>query len=537
MRIWVLSLTLISNCCYLFGESDIIKPKLESTIKANFESPLIISDSSHFYSDIKYPITYQSIRSKTFDLSGTSEKATIKIGSLVLNDSLITPVKFIPIENAKSNLSQRWNFHMQNTIIVQGDQGFNAKYSGFNSLNNTGETQETITADIFAGAKLWRGAEAHIDFLMWQGFGLSQTFGMEAFPNGDAYKAGTRDPNYSFARLFIRQTIGLGRERENISDDQLNLTSLKDISRITITLGRFSPLDICDNNTYAHDQHSQFMNWAMMGNLTWDYGQNTIGYTTGLAIELNQPKWAFRFGFFQMPRVKNGFTGDDQFLMWPHRGDYGPFFRSWATMLEIEKRYSIHSHPGVIRFLTWLDEANFANYQIATAMLLATPPSPNIGQGSGITIPDSAHAFRYKYGFGINWEQEITKNIGIFSRSGWTDGHNETWTFTDADWTASVGVSVKGKSWHRPGDTFGLAVIISGASLDNQLFLKAGGTDMLDGDGALNYDPEKVLETYYDFQIWKGIHASLDYQFVSNPAFNRDRGPVSIFGARIHWEF
>jgi high affinity Mn2+ porin len=29
----------------------------------------------------------------------------------------------------------------------------------------------------------------------------------------------------------------------------------------------------------------------------------------------------------------------------------------------------------------------------------------------------------------------------------------------------------------------------------------------------------------------------MDYQFVVNPAFNRDRGPVSVFGTRIHWEF
>ena len=80
---------------------------------------------------------------------------------------------------------------------------------------------------------------------------------------------------------------------------------------------------------------------------------------------------------------------------------------------------------------------------------------------------------------------------------------NETWTFTDADWSASLGVSVKGEAWRRPDDTFGLAGIVSGASRDNQKFLEAGGTDMLDGDGALTYGWEKVLETYYDFQIWK----------------------------------
>jgi len=432
---------------------------------------------------------------------------------------------------------QSWNLHAQNTDIVQGDLGFPAKYSGPNSLNSAGEVQETVTLDLYAGARLWRGAEAHMDFLMWQGFGLSHTFGVEGFPNGDAYKAGTQTPYFTFARLFIRQTIGLGGEQEDVLDDQLTLAGKQDISRLTFTLGRFSPLDICDNNTYAHDQHTQFMNWAMMGNLTWDYGQDTIGYTTGFAVELNQPKWALRCGFFQMPRDKNGFTGDDQFLMSPQMGAYGPFLRAWGMMVEFERRYSIHAHPGAIRFLGWLDEANFASYAVAAAILRANPPGPNVGQGSGVTIPDAARAYRYKYGFGLNWEQEVMKNLGLFSRLGWNDGHEETWTFTDANWSASLGVSVKGEAWRRPGDTFGLAGIASGASRDNQKFLEAGGTDMLDGDGALSYAPEKILEIYYDFRIWKSVHATLDYQFVTDPAFNRDRGPVSVFGARWHWEF
>jgi high affinity Mn2+ porin len=239
-----------------------------------------------------------------------------------------------------------------------------------------------------------------------------------------------------------------------------------------------------------------------------------------------------------MPRVKNGFTGDDQLLTYPARGAYGPFLRSWAMMMEIERNYTFNSHQGAIRFLSWLDEADFASYKLATAMLLANPPDlSNTDQGSGVTIPDSARAFHHKYGFGLNWEQELANNVGIFSRLGWTDGHYDTWTFTDVDWTASLGVSIKGELWHRPGDTFGLAGIVSGASVANQKFLEAGGTDMLDGDGNLNYGAEKVLEAYYDFQIWKTVHATLDYQFIANHAFNRDRGQVSVFGARLHWEY
>jgi high affinity Mn2+ porin len=432
----------------------------------------------------------------------------------------------VAVEASAEPREQSWNWHVQNTDIVQGDPGFPAKYSGPNSLNSNGEVQETVTLDLYAGARLWRGAEAHIDVLMWQGFGLSKTVGIEGFPNGDGYKAGTEIPNFMAARLFIRQTIGLGGEQQEVPDGPLTLAGRQDVSRLTFTIGRFSPLDICDNNTYAGDPHTQFLNWAMMGNLTWDYGQDTVGYTTGVAVELNQPNWALRYGFFQMPRDKNGFTGDDQFLKWPPGGAYGPFLRAWAMAAEFERRYSINAHPGVIRFLAWLNEANMASYDAATAILLANGPGADIS---------AARAFRYKYGFGLNWEQEVAKNIGVFSRLGWTDGHNETMTFTDVDYAASLGVSVNGEGWHRPGDTFGFAGIVDGASPANQRFLEAGGTDILSGDGALNYGWEEILEVYYDFRVWKTFHVALDYQYITDPAFNRDRGPVSVLGARLHW--
>jgi high affinity Mn2+ porin len=458
-------------------------------------------------------------------------------GNLVFSSAYNMTKNILGTKEADSNQLQRWNFHMQNTYVVQGDPGFSAKYSGPNSLSNKSQVKETATLNFFAGLQLWQGAEAHIDFLAWQGFGLSQSFGIEAFPNGDAFKAGTASPNFTFAHLFIRQIIGFGGEQEKSPDDQLTLSGKQDISRLTFSFGRLSPLDICDNNSYAHDPHTEFMNWAMMANLSWDYGQNTVGYTTGFTIELNQPKWSLRYGAFSMPRDKNGFTGDDQLLTYPTRGAYGPFLRSWAMMIEFERRYSINVHPGVIRFLSWLDEADFANYKEATAILLANPPDLNVNQGSGVTIPAATRSYRLKYGFGLNWEQELAKYVGIFSRLGWTPGQLETWTYTDVDWTGSIGLSVKGAEWHRHGDAFGLAAILSGASNANQKFLEAGGTDMLDGDGSLNYDAEKVFETYYDFQIWRTVHATLDYQFVANPAFNRDRGPVSIFGVRLHLEF
>ncbi|MGD0899402.1 MAG: carbohydrate porin [Thermoguttaceae bacterium] len=429
-----------------------------------------------------------------------------------------------------------WNLHAQTTVVAQGDPGFPAKYSGPNSLNRLGERQETLSADLFVGRRLWCGAEMHADALMWQGFGLTHTFGIEAFPDADAYKAGTIIPDFMFARLFIRQTFGLGGEQEDVPDGPLTLAGKQDISRLTFTVGRFTPTDICDNNTYAKDTHLQFMNYAMGANLTWDYPSDSVGYTTGFAVELNQPEWALRYGFFQMPGTDNGFTADDRIFMWPASGSGGDFWKSWGMMTELERRWKLNDHPGAIRFMAWLDQADFASFAVATALLRATPPPPDTPQGVASNVPPAAFAYRYKYGFGLNWEQELAKNVGMFSRLGWNDGHEIGWTYTDANWSASLGVSVKGAAWHRPDDTFGLAGILAGASRDQIEFLKAGGMGILNGDGNLTYACEKVLETYYSFPIGKTGHFTFDYQFVGDPAFNRDRGPVSVFAVRLHWE-
>lgn len=431
---------------------------------------------------------------------------------------------------ASTNAPQFWNFHAQNTDIVQGYPGFASKYSGPNSLPSGGEGRETISLDLMGGVRLWPGAEAHVDGMMWQGFGVANAVGVEGFPNGEAFRLGTDVPNGSLTRLFIRQTIGLGGDQEAVADDDLDLAGQVDVSRLTFTLGRFSAKDIFDNNAYANSARTQFLNWGLGANEAWDYPADAIGFTTGLAIELNQPNWTLRYGFFQVPRVQNSLTADDRYFTWPYDGSAqdGPILNAWAMVTELERRYTLRDHPGTIRFLAFLNRANMADYSAATTILRADGPGAD-----WLT----ARSFHYKYGFGLNWEQEIVKNVGVFSRLGWNDGREEGWMFSDVDYTASLGLSINGESWRRPDDTFGLAGVANGISKSEQEFFAAGGTGILGGDGNLDYGWEKILETYYDAKIWKGVHAALDYQFITDPAFNRDRGPVSVFAARLHWEF
>ncbi len=408
---------------------------------------------------------------------------------------------------------QSWNWHMQNTAILDGHPGFPALYSGPNSMSPDGEVQETVSLDLLVGARLWRGAEFHVDGLLWQGFGFSHTLGAEGFPNGEAFRLGTLPPNVNFSRVFIRQTFGLGGEQEAIEDQALFLAGRQDVSRITVTVGKMSVKDIFDNNTYANDPRTQFLNWAFMANEAWDFPADSLGYTTGAAAEWNEAKWTTRYGFFQMPKESNGVAQDQNYL------------QAWGMVAELERRWAFGEHPGAARFLTFLNHAHMGSYEEVV---------DNPALGGDITL---TRDYRYKYGFGLNLEQELTKGVGAFMRLGWSDGKTEAWAFSDVDRAASLGLSINGDFWGRPGDTVGMAGALNGISDIHQQFFAAGGTGILAGDGALTYGIEHVAEGYYDFQIWKTLHATVDYQYIGNPAFNRDRGPISVISARVHWEF
>jgi high affinity Mn2+ porin len=131
----------------------------------------------------------------------------------------------------------------------------------------------------------------------------------------------------------------------------------------------------------------------------------------------------------------------------------------------------------------------------------------------------------------------VSDDFGLFSRWSWNDGKTEIMTFTDIDASLSFGASLKGTKWGRPDDVIGVASAINALSRDHRDFLAAGGLGPLIGDGALNYRQEKILETYYAYALNKQWTLTADYQYVQDPAYNADRGPVSIFSGRIHAEF
>ena len=137
----------------------------------------------------------------------------------------------------------------------------------------------------------------------------------------------------------------------------------------------------------------------------------------------------------------------------------------------------------------------------------------------------------------MNVEQEITSDLGAFMRAGWANDNIEPYEYTDVGRTIAAGLALKGTQWHRPDDTFGVAGIVNGISKVHEEFLNDGGLGILVGDGRLPHPgPEQIVETYYQLPVLAST-LTFDYQFIVNPAYNRDRGPVSVLSARWHTEF
>src|SRR4029077_2917046 len=131
--------------------------------------------------------------------------------------------------------------------------------------------------------------------------------------------------------------------------------------------------------------------------------------------------------------------------------------RAHGDQIEMETRYHMESHPGKLRLLAWLNHAHMGSYQAALAQAVSSGAPPDVAV---------TRDYSQKYGFGVNIEQELTKDLGFFSRAGWDDGRTETWAFTEIDRTVCAGLSLKGSAWHRPDDTLASAVVVNGLSPD-----------------------------------------------------------------------
>ncbi|MFS8083369.1 MAG: carbohydrate porin [Ginsengibacter sp.] len=434
-------------------------------------------------------------------------------------------IPFAPAQNITDSVKEnKWTNHFQLTVISQSHLAFKALYSGRNSLSDSAEWGATsITSTLFLGRKLWKGGAFYFNPEISGGKGLSNAHGVAGALNGETYRVGDPAPSVFIARGYLQQQIPLGHTSyENVDDDVNQVKDRIPSNRITISVGKFAISDFYDDNKYSHDPRTQFLNWSLMSNGAWDYPANTRGYTFGIVTELIKPKWAVRLSSVAVAKIANA----------PEM-EYN-ITKAHSETMEIERTIALNKRPGKLRFIVSNTHSRAPSY--AEGMkAIATDNTYLLNVISG-NAERNVYGGK-KFGLGFSADQELSNEIGFFMRAGWNDGKDITWTFTEIDQTLSAGITVKGIKWKRADDVFGIASVINVISNAHRNFLAAGGYGFIIGDGKLNYGHEAIIETYYNAFLSNFFWLTLDYQFVNNPGYNKDRGPANVFAVRGHIAF
>ena len=433
---------------------------------------------------------------------------------------------------------ESWNAYGQFTYISSWKAPFSAAYTNANGSTNSllpsGEHSYTGTATLFVGAKLWPGAEGYFVPEVIAERPLSQLRGIGgAIQNFELQKTGAATPQLYRARTFLRQTIGFGGAHVVKTSDPMQLGSVVDARRVVLSVGSFTILDMFDRNSITGDPRQTFLNMAFMTYAAYDFMSDARGYSWGGVAELFYDDWAVRFGRITPPKNPNQLEVD--FRIDKHYGD----------QLEIEHNHRILGQAGSVKVLGYRNAAVTGRFTDAIAAFQADPAKNattctgyNYGSANA-GAPDLCWARKpnVKLGLGINLEQHIVADIGVFFRGMISDGQSEVFAYTSTDRSLSFGAVGKGSTWHRPFDVAGVGFGLGWISKPHAEFLRLGGIDGFIGDGNINPAAEKVIDVFYSVNLLKAIWLTADYQHIANPAFNADRGPVNVLAGRVHAEF
>ena len=404
----------------------------------------------------------------------------------------------------------------QTTYVWQRKYPFDAAYTGPNSLSPDIEKSYSFTATAALGARTWRGGEVYFDPEVAQGVPLSRLTGLGGFTNGEIQRTAGPTPTFYAARLFVRQTWGLGGERETVESDANQLAGSVERRRLVLTAGKLSVQDLFDDNPYSHDARTQFLNWSLGTYGAYDFAADARGYSWGFALEYFEDGWVLRAGRFMMPKESNGLALNPR------------IFASFGDQIELERSHMLGGQAGKVRLLAYRNQADMGGYRDSIADASASGSTPDLA---------TSRKKRVKYGFGVNLEQSVSSAAGVFARASWNDGEAETFAFTEIDRSVSAGVLIKGAPWNRSSDSLGVALVKNGISGPHRDYLSAGGLGFFIGDGQLRYATENIFETFYSAGILREVWLSADFQRIFNPAYNADRGPVSVVSARFHYGF
>lgn len=436
---------------------------------------------------------------------------------------------------------ERWNAYGQFTYISSWQLPFSAPYTNadgsINSLVPQAERSFASVFTLFFGLHLWPGGEAYLvpEFVAERG--LSQIRGLGgSIQDYELQKQGSEIPSLYRSRTFLRQTINLGGDRVEKTSDPMQLASVVGSRRVVLTAGTFTALDVFDRNNVTWDPRQTFLNMAFMTHSSWDFAADARGYSFGGSAELYWDDWAVRVGRMAPPLNPNVLPLNLNLLQF------------YADTLEIEHDHVLFGQAGAIRLLGYRNSIDAGRFADAIAALEADPsknaascPASVYSYGSGnFTAPDLCWVRKpdVKVGIGVNAEQYITPDIGLFLRAMYSDGQTEVDAYDPADRDLSFGAVAKGPAWKRPFDVAGVGFAAAWISAIHAQYLAMGGVDGFVGDGHLYHvGAESVVDLFYSFNLLKAIWLTADYQHLWNPGFNADRGPVEILSGRVHAEF
>ena len=273
---------------------------------------------------------------------------------------------------------------------------------------------------------------------------------------------------------------------------------------------------------------------AFLSYAAYDFAADARGYSWGATANFVYDDWSFRIGRFIAPYHPN-----QQTLDWN-------LFQYYGDQMEIEHTHEIDGLPGAVRVLGFRNREFMGKFSDAIAMFESNPQKYNATtcntwnyENPNSGAPDLCWARKpnTKIGIGMNFEQQVTQDVGVFARGMWNDGQEEVYSFTSTDRSLSFGALMRGERWDRPRDLLGLGYGLGWISKEHARYLGLGGIDGFIGDGAIKQATEQVVDLFYSYNMLGPIWVSGDYQHIMNPAYNADRGPVNIYGVRVHAEF
>lgn len=476
--------------------------------------------------------------------SALGARADEPVGNAVLSTLLDPPDEHFDVMRvlAKQGLHEfdhEWfNLYGQFTYISNWKLPFAAAYTNLNGSTNsllpTAEQSFTASLTFALSARLWPGAELYFVPEVIAEQPLSGLRGLGgSIQNFELQKTGGTAPQVYRSRAYLKQTFNLGGAEVKRNSEMMQLGTTVDARRIVVTLGNFSTIDVLDKNTFSTNPRMQFLNMAFMTHAAFDFASDARGYAWGGVIEVYFDDWALRFGRMSPPQNPNVLPVTlrlDQY---------------YGDQLELEHDHVIFGLAGAVRILGFRNREIMGRFADAISAF-QSDPTKNAAtcegfhyDSSNASAPDLcwARAPNVKVGIGLNVEQHLTQDIGVFFRAMFSDGQTEVQAYTSSDRSVSLGVLAQGSVWHRPNDLAGVAGAMAWVSKEHAQYLALGGVDGFIGDGALTAAPESVVELFYSVNLLKALWLTADYQHLINPAFNAARGPVDIVSVRFHAEF